>query len=62
MNEPTEEQLAAIRAYAEAKGKDWKFRLNTAWWNGTDANEPNGHLLRQIRNTLGPKWLIKFKL
>ena len=27
------------------------------WLSGTDAAAPGGHLLRQVRNTYGPRWL-----
>ena len=60
--ELTADQLAAIVAFAASNGRDWKRKLNDAWLNGRDANEPNGHFLRQVRNTLGPQWLVGFKL
>lgn len=56
---PNEEQLAALRAFASRHGRYWKQALMQAWLNGKDANEPNGHLLRQVRNELGPAWLEK---
>lgn len=59
---PTAEQLEAIKAFAKKHGRSWKQELNDAWMDGSDAQEPNGHLLRQVRNNLGPRWLIKFKL
>ncbi len=62
MDQPNEAQLEAIRAFAKRHGDDWKEVLNTAWVNGRDTNEPDGHLLRQVRNNFGPSWLIKFKL
>lgn len=58
----TPDQEAAVVAFAARHGRFWKRDLNTAWWTGTDANEPNGHLLRQVRNRLGPRWLIKYRL
>lgn len=60
--EPNEEQLEAIKAFAKKYGRCWKQDLNNAWMNGKDAQEPNGHLLRQVRNNFGPPWLINFKL
>lgn len=62
MNQPNAEQLAAVRAFAEKYGKDWKNKLSIAWSRGTDDREPNGALLRQLRNNFGPEWLKKFKL
>ena len=57
------DQLAALRTFADANGRDWKFKLNHAWssgryreYNGTD----NYGYLQQVRNTFGPSWLVKF--
>jgi len=61
MNNPNPAQLQAVREYAERKGKDWKDKLLTAWLNGSDASEPSGHLLRQLRNQFGPAWLAKYE-
>lgn len=58
---PTTEQLDALRAFATKYGKNWKERLNDMWWNGTDDREPNGGLLRQLRNRFGPRWLEAFE-
>ena len=49
----TAEQKAALRAYALRNGRFWKRRLWAAWINGADAIEPEGAVLRQIRNTHG---------
>ena len=54
---PNLEQLEALQRFADSRGRMWKSDLNTAWMNGADAREDGGHLLRQVRNTLGPKWL-----
>lgn len=51
------EQAEAVLAFARKKGREWKEDLLSAWLNGTDAREPNGGLLRQVRNQLGPQWL-----
>jgi hypothetical protein len=32
------------------------------WFDGRDANEPDGGYLRQIRNQFGPSWLLKYRL
>ena len=58
---PTTEQLAAVQAYATKYGEGWKRQLVLAWNQGTDVREPQGHLLRQVRNQFGPTWLSKFK-
>ena len=57
----TNEQRAALERYARVYGRTWKSKLNTAWFNGTDSNEPDGCYLRQVRNLFGPSWLIKFQ-
>lgn len=54
---PTPDQLEALRAYKAKHGAHWKSALNSAWQVGSDVREPNGHLLRQVRNQLGPSWL-----
>jgi hypothetical protein len=60
---PSTEQLAAIEAFAAKYGNlrgGWKEHLLTVWMSGADAREPNGHLLRQLRNQFGPSWLAKY--
>jgi hypothetical protein len=59
---PTPEQLEALRDFAQRRGRYWKQELCYHWLAGTDASLPNGHLLRQVRNQLGPSWLGTFKL
>lgn len=46
--------------FAKDNGAEWKEELFQAWWDGTDANLPDGHLLRIARNRLGPEWLKTF--
>lgn len=60
--QPNEEQLDALRTFAKRHGRQWKSALVNAWAAGSDASEPNGHLLRQLRNRLGPEWLVGFRL
>ena len=62
MNTPTTEQLEALKSFAANHGRSWKRKLLNAWTSGADAREQNGHLLRQVRNQLGPIWLNKFSL
>jgi hypothetical protein len=59
--QPTPEQLEAILAFARSHGRYWKGELNDAWLSGADAREPNGHLLRQVRNQFGPLWLVNYR-
>lgn len=55
---PSQEQLAALQGYANAKGRCWKNELSLAWSTGADGREPNSHFLRQVRNQFGTKWLF----
>lgn len=54
------EQQSAIDQYAIDHGADWKLHLETDWarcgsrWSGPY------HLLHQLRNSHGPKWLVDY--
>lgn len=52
------EQAQALVAWAEKRGQHWKAHLIAHWSAGSE----NNHLLRQVRNTLGPTWLSKTSL
>jgi len=54
----TPEQKAALRAYALRNGRFWKRRLWAAWIT----EEPEGAVLRQIRNVHGPSLLTRIGL
>lgn len=60
--QPTPEQLAALDDYKASHGRNWKQSLILAWMRGSDDREPNGYLLRQVRNTFGPAWLSLVKI
>lgn len=62
LSELTSEQREALLQFANRYGADWKRELLDRWVNGTDTAEPGGHLLRQVRNRLGPQWLEKVVL
>lgn len=62
MATPNQQQLDAVHKYASRYGRSWKEHLSNAWWNGDDVREPDGHLLRQVRNYFGPRWLKQYKL
>ena len=62
MKDLREDQSAALAAYAREHGRCWKRDLLADWMSGRDADHPEGHLLRQVRNTFGPSWLKTFKL
>jgi hypothetical protein len=58
----TQEQEQALRRFARDNGRSWKQELNFMWFDGRDANEPDGGYLRQIRNAFGPEWLVGYRL
>ena len=58
---PSPEQLEALEAFKRSHGSGWKEDLANAWWTGRDASQPNGHLLRQIRNQFGLSWLANYR-
>lgn len=60
--ELSQEQLQALQGFAARHGAGWKTILLYAWAGGTDTQHIDGHLLRQIRNQFGPKWLKGFVL
>lgn len=60
--QPTPDQLQRLIRYAEIHGPGWKLQLVDDWWTGRDVRRPDGHLLRQVRNQLGPTWLDGFQL
>lgn len=53
----TVDQVEALRAFATKYGPKWKSILMAMWIKGIETKEPNGHLLRSVRNNLGPSWL-----
>lgn len=64
-NKPTAEQMEALRTFAAANGRTWKSKLNDAWMSGRYSDYPatdRCDLLQQVRNNLGPSWLVRFRL
>ena len=57
----TESQRAALAAFRDANGRDWKSKLGAIWTNGNYSRFGVGMdqaaLLQQVRNELGPEWL-----
>jgi hypothetical protein len=53
----TQEQAAALIAYAAQHGRTWKSELRADWFSGRTVGE-----LQQIRNEFGPAWLTRFDI
>jgi hypothetical protein len=59
----SDEQCAAVAAFCDANGRNWKGKLESLWINGNysqrgiDTNQ--AALLQQVRNQFGPEWLFK---
>lgn len=62
LNDLNAQQHERLLAFKAEHGRTWKFKLLVMWANAQDAQQEDGHLLRQIRNDLGPSWLIKLPL
>jgi hypothetical protein len=56
-HQPTAEMLAALQIFADKHGRTWKRTLSDMWMNGRDEWQADAHLLRSVRNQLGPTWL-----
>jgi hypothetical protein len=54
---PTPEMTAALQAFADRNGRNWKGKLSDAWANGRDEREAGAAELRNVRNQFGPTWL-----
>jgi hypothetical protein len=61
-NLPTQEQLNAIIRFAAEHGRTWKAQLRDCWMTGNYVGFVGSNLLQQVRNRLGPSWLVKFNL
>lgn len=61
--ELTNEQLYALREFANIEGRTWKSVLRQAWMNGDyGIHGEISNSLQQIRNSFGPSWLVRFRL
>lgn len=56
----TGDEIAALQRYAAKHGRRWKSILNSAWMG--HPSHDDGGLLRSLRNTHGPSWLIGYRL
>ena len=59
---PSTEQLEALKAWAALYGRNWKSPLRDAWMTGDYGSFEQSNYLQQVRNTFGPSWLIRFRL
>jgi len=57
----TGEQERVLADFRRAQGRRWKAALNELWVSGRDVLRPDGAVLRGIRNTLGPRWLQRYR-
>lgn len=57
----TPEQVNALLTFARRHGHYWKKKLAELWQSGRDSREPEGPLLRQIRNGGGHSLLVGFR-
>jgi len=58
----TIEQLHAVELWAEIHGRNWKSALREAWMSGDYSGFERSNVLQCLRNTLGPSWLVRFRL
>lgn len=56
------EQRQALERFASRHGRTWKSKLRSLWTSGKDDRGPDGGLLRQVRNTVGPVGLSGIRL
>lgn len=62
MKRLNEDQCKRLIEFAVENGKGWQQKLLDLWMSGKDASERDGHLLRQVRNVIGPSGLLKLKM
>ena len=60
--ELTEQQLTALKQFANSRGRAWKSKLLDCWVQSHYGFADDSASLQQVRNNLGPSWLMKFKL
>lgn len=60
---PTPQQVKALQVWAREQGRTWKAALREAWMSGNYGHTTAAtNQLQQVRNTLGPSWLTRYKL
>lgn len=60
-NDLDDAMMSALLDWRQRNGRPWKERLSIAWMTGADERAPRGSSLRQIRNRLGPSWLVDLR-
>lgn len=59
----TDDQRAAVAAFRDSNGREWKEELGSLWMTGNYSrrgiDKDQAALLQQVRNQLGPEWLVK---
>ena len=60
--ELTEQQLTALKRFANSRGRTWKSKLLDCWMASHYGFADDSANLQQLRDNLGPSWLMKFKL
>ncbi len=58
----TPAQIKALREYAARNGRLWKSKLRECWMTGSYERGDDSMNLQQVRNNLGPSWLIRFRI
>jgi hypothetical protein len=65
-NKANAQQIQALKLFAAAHGRNWKSALRNLWMNGAYnyavLGGADSACLQQIRNELGPSWLVRFSL
>ncbi len=57
----TTEQLEALQAWQSVRGRAWKADVRLAWETGDYQHSRHASALQQLRNELGPRWLIAYR-
>lgn len=55
LEELTAEQRQRLVEFKAKFGRTWKATLHNMWYTGDDIRQPQGHLLRQVRNNFADR-------
>ena len=58
----TDDQYAALHAFAARHGRHWKQFLRHAWETGCWTFGADSPALQSVRNQFGPTWLVNFRI